>query len=43
MAGKNSWPSIKPGFCCCPSVFGERGQWLTVLLLTALKTAVSRK
>lgn len=23
MAGKNSWPSIKPNFCCCPSVFGE--------------------
>lgn len=23
MAGKNSWPSVKPGFCCCPSAFGE--------------------
>jgi len=23
MAGKKSWPSVKPDFCCCPSVFGE--------------------
>lgn len=23
MAGKNSQPSIKPDFCCCPSALGE--------------------